>query len=351
MNSENVTIVSPAQVDSVEFDSFMRTAYSSAKTDFLRDHGHWRHHGQENRFVLLKDDQLAGYSAIIPEPLHLLQNRVVSAAWLVDVYVHEDFRGQKLQRYLDARVKTSSEVLLGFPNHLAAKVHKKHGWGVRDDYHIMMLPLRPTEVSIVRQVHGLKGIAMRTAAWLARPLAWMYRYWVAHRKVDGAWIIEEPDADLLAAVFEKYSDGWITTNRDADFIRWRYLQAPCRSQLTFFGAGSSPQDLSIIAIVRALPRQPSATARILDIFGDLRDREALSNVLRLVIQQAAKQGAAQVTAMVTNSDLYSALRANHLVVRLSLRFCWISDDPAIMQTIAEGNSHWCYADSDADSID
>ena len=350
MSEDDVRIVGLSEVNEETLNAFMKTAYTSTKVEFLRHYGGWRHRGNENRFLLLKGDRIAGYSAVIAEPL-FLGDRTIQASWLVDVYVHEDFRGQKLQRYLDAKAKSSSDVLLGFPNHLAAKVHRKHGWGVRDDYRVMMLPLRPPMISAISQLRGAKGTALRIAAHLAAPVALMYRWWITNQKINLAWVIEEPDATTLASVFEKYREGWITTDRDIEFFRWRYLDAPYRSQLTFFGAGKSSLEPSVISVVRYVPRERSVTARVLDIFGDLRDKTSLSEIVRLVRKHAAIEGASHVTALATNPEIRTALRSNHFVVEVPLRFCWVANDKEIMQIINEGKCHWCYADSDADSID
>ena len=62
------------------------------------------------------------------------------AHWLVNIIVDPAFRGRGLQRMMDQRLKEMCDLLLGFPNALAAKIHRKHGWGVREHHRTVLLP-------------------------------------------------------------------------------------------------------------------------------------------------------------------------------------------------------------------
>jgi hypothetical protein len=165
-----------------------------------------------------------------------------------------------------------------------------------------------------------------------------------------AQILEEPEAESLAAIFLRHREGWITTNRSADFIRWRYLESPHRSQYTFFigGSGLTP---SLAAVSRTLTRHGVTVTRILDIFGDLEDRKGLSDILRLVAREAVKRGASQVTAIASDPTLMSILRANGFFVSVRFPFCWFSRDPEVVRIIGESRCHWVLADSDNDLLD
>jgi hypothetical protein len=315
----------------------------------LRDHGAWRHRGDQHRLIALKGQRIAGYCAVIPSSVSL-RDRVMTALWWVDLYVHPDFRGQGIQKRFDQVVNETADVKLGVPNQLAMKVHRKHGWGVRDDYRIMLLPLVPKEILQVRMAQGPRGAALRSAVRLASPVAWLWRRRLKGCEPAWAQMVERPEAESLAAIFHLYRRIFVTTNRDADFIRWRYLESPHRSQYTFFtgGAGQNP---SLALITRTFTRQGVTVARILDIFGDLTDGKGLLDVLRLAIREAAKKGASQVTAWACNPTMMSALRSSMFILSAPARFCWLSGGKEVMRIIDETPCHWTLADSDNDTPD
>jgi hypothetical protein len=298
--------------------------------------------------VLNSSNQIVGYYAYIPTVTWLL-DREVPASFCVDLYVPSEQRGQGIQRLTDQVIRQMAGLQLSFPNELSFAIHRKHGLGVRDDYRSMMLPLIPPKVVPLRFVRGGKGLAVRCAAQLARPAAWLYRRWLERYEPVSAQILEEPEAESLAAIFLRQRDGWITTNRSADFIRWRYLESPHRLQYTFFigGAGSTP---SLAAVSRTLTHWGVTVTRILDIFGDLEDRKGVSDIVRLAAREAVKQGASQVRAVASDPTLISTLRVNGFFAN-RFRFRWSSQDPEVMRIIGESRCHWVLADSDNDLLD
>jgi hypothetical protein len=342
-----VRVVDATEIAPAILDQFLRTFFPSEKCDFLSRYGHWHHHGNQNRFLLLKDGELAGYCATIPTRIHL-DNRVVPAVWWIDLFIQDRFRGQKLQGHFDNKVREIADTLLGIPNPGAARIHKKHGWGVRGEYHVMLLPLYPPGIPALQHMYAWKGKVAKVAARLSMPVTWLYKQRVMRRDVASAWKVPHPDPELLARIFSSGACGWVTTNRDSAFFRWRYLDSPYLAEYAFFVAGPSQQDLTVAAITRTLQRGSSVVTRILDIFGDLDERLYLSSLLTLIIQNSISQGAVQITVAATNQQLLSVLKRKGFFPVAPFRFCWISHDPAIMRAIQDTQSHWCLADSDSD---
>lgn len=342
-------VVTAEEVDAAQLDRFLRSYFSEQHCDFLRDHGLWHHRSNKHRLVVLNNsNQIVGYCAFIPTVIWLLDREMPASFW-VDLYVPPEWRGRGIQSLTDQTIRQMAGLQLGFPNKFVLAIHRKHGWGVREDYRSMILPLIPLKVVRLRFVGGGKGLALRCAAQLARPAAWLYRRWLERYKPASAQILEEPEAESLAAIFLRHRGGWITTNRSADFIRWRYLESPHRSQYTFLtgGSGSIP---SLAAVSRTLRRQGVTVTHILDIFGNLEDRKGLSDLLRLAVREAVKQGASQVRAMASDPTLMSTLRLNGFFAgRFRLR--WFSQDPEVMRIIGESRCHWVLADSDNDLLD
>ena len=117
-----------SRVEKSVLDDFLRRNFSGIKAEFLIEHGEWWYGGDHNRWVILAGDQIAAYCAFLPTKVWI-NGGEENALWWVDLVVAPQFRGQGLQSIFDREILQRSEIKLGFPNELAAKIHRKHGWG------------------------------------------------------------------------------------------------------------------------------------------------------------------------------------------------------------------------------
>jgi len=350
MAEHTYSIVNGQEVESEKLDHLMRCYFSAAKSDFLREYGDWRHRGNEHRYVVMRDDgEIVGYFASIPVEV-LLQGRPLPALWWMDLFVLPGYRGKGIQRLTDQAARQMAELHMGFPNHLAAIVHRKHGWGIRSDYRVVMLPLRPSQLPQMQQAGGRKRYAMRVAAWAFEPATRLHQRWLASHELTTARLVANPSAEFLANIFQRQDQNIFTTNRTSDYLRWRYLEAPYRGQMSFFTSGDE-QDPVLAAVTRTFIRHGVKIARILDIFGNLSDHVALSALLKRIIGEMVKQKAVYITAVVTYPKLLRVFRRNGFLLNTSVRFRWLSPDPEVMRIIGEVPGYWCFGDSDNDSID
>src|SRR6185295_1878928 len=161
------TIVTAGEVEPARLHAFLTHAYGPEKSEFLHRHGRWWHHGDENRLLVVRDGEIAGYCAVIPTRCRV-DGVVHDGVWWVDLIVLPEFRGQGLQTMLDEALRSRVDLKLGFPNPFAAILHRKHGWGVREDWRAALLPLRPHATRIVRGASGGRGVLLRAGAELAR---------------------------------------------------------------------------------------------------------------------------------------------------------------------------------------
>ena len=251
---------------------------------------------------------------------------------------------------INQTVRQLSELNLGFPNKFVVPIHRKNGYDVREDYKIMMLPLIPSKVVTFQTGSGIRGLAMKLVSRLAEPLAWLWRRRQGRRRPASAQILESPDPEGFAAIFRQYRDGFVTTNRSAEYIHWRYIESPYRAQYAFFTGGSGPVP-SVVVICRTLLHNGVKVTRVLDIFGDMADRKGLKDLLRVVVREAIRQGASQITAMATLPSLMSILRSNGFFLSVPCRFCYYSRRPDLMRIFREHPCHWVLADSDNDTVD
>ncbi len=344
MSDREDRVVTADDVDGAALDTFLRRFFSPAHCDFLLRHGAWWHRGQHHRHVALVGDAIAGYCSVIPAPCHL-GDEVLPAHWWVDLVVDPRFRGRGLQTEMDRRVRRGAEVLLGFPNALAAKIHRKHGWGVSEEHLVLLLPFQPTRLRPVIRATGARGFALRTAARLAWPISHRLRRRALRYRPTSARRLESPDADQLAGIFEDHHDrGVTTTHRNADYLRWRYFQAPYRDQLDFFVAGDpSPR---IAAVTRSRPTDHGPRVKILDLFGQLDDPALATALLCCVAREAAHRNAIELAAFATQPNLFPFFRSSGFVLRTLARSCWHSANPDLMRRLDQHPSHWTYSDSD-----
>jgi len=340
-------VVTAADVDPDALHAFLSRFYPTRKAEFLRLHGEWWHRGHHNRWVVTLGGEIAGYCAVIPTRC-LIAGEPYDAAWWVDLVVAPEHRGGGLQRLLDARARGAAPLVLGFPNALAAKIHHRHGWGVRDDVRVHMCPLRPTALRRVKEAAGWRGAVLQVAAVCAEAVAAPLRVCLRVQGDALAWQTVSPDADLMAGVFARSRDrSPATTLRDPAFLGWRYLSAPYRGELSYWLAGAAT-DPSIVMIARTLVAETGTQVRVLDLFGDLGDHRAIRAALAGVCRDAVRAGAAQITMMSVSTELRSLLKRVGFLVTSRSRFCWTTSDQSVKAALGEGRGAWVLGDADND---
>jgi hypothetical protein len=160
-------------------------------------------------------------------------------------------------------------------------------------------------------------------------------------------VLDRPEAEAMAAVFAAGEAEGVTTERDAGYLSWRYLEAPYREELSFIvgGSGEAPD---VVAVLRVTETRNGRVARLLDIFGRLDDEEVVRDVLGLVLQRALSLGACQVTAMASSRALARHLRRAAFAIRRRGRFCARSEDRGLYAAVEGPALHLVLGDSDND---
>lgn len=338
---DDIRLLTAAEVDPDVFHAFLARFFGDGKAEFLRRHGAWWHAGDENRLVILAGGEVAAYCGVIPARC-AIGGDVRDALWWIDLVVAPEFRGRGLQALFDREIRGRAPLLLGFPNELAAGIHRKHGWGVREDLRAVLAPLDPRRLNAVRRAKGVRGRLLRIAAWKLTPLARLWRRRLASYRPRAARRIDAPDVERWAELARGGAAGLATTWRDADYLRRRYLEAPYRDQLLVYETGS------LVLVSRRLERGGRVEERVLDLFGDLARGDELTDLLRTVLGDAVRAGAAQVTALAGNEELASTFRRSGFRLGSVARFCWSSSDREVMAALSRARLHWCLGDSDND---
>ena len=341
-----VEMSSALEVNQDALDAFLRRFFGPGKASFLAEHGAWLHGGNENRWILKVDGTIAGYCAVIPTVIDA-GGLTAPAVWWVDIMIAPEFRGQHLQSYFDRKLQDNPVLKVGFPNEVAAKIHRKHHWGVREDLQVLLCPLKPLQVRQVAESHAGRGVLLKAGAALLTPVSALYQALLKIKNNPAVVRLEQPSAEMLAQVFEQAHDFTLaTTHRDEGYLRHRFLEAPYAQELRYYQS-STASGLRLVMVTRTLMREQQRVTRILDLFGDLSDQHAIRAIARQVLRDASREGSTQVTVMVTLPELVSAFRQVGFLMKGTARFCWLSPDQRLMDAFA-GRIHFTLADSDND---
>ena len=91
---------------------------------------------------MVLNNRIIGYYGIIPTIL-FNSGKLEKAIWWNDLIISKEFRGYGYQNIIDDHIRNRSEIKLGFPNKVASKIHKKHGWCIDDGLKVMIFPIKP----------------------------------------------------------------------------------------------------------------------------------------------------------------------------------------------------------------
>jgi GNAT superfamily N-acetyltransferase len=342
-----IRVVGPGDVDPVELSTLLDEALGPVSSRFLEEHGGWWHRGPGHRLVALCDGVVAGYRGFVPSVIQV-KDREVPAIWAMHLYVAPRFRGRGLQRALDQRLIDEAELRMSFPNATGAGIYAKQGYGLREDLQVLRLPLRPRFLQAVRAARVGRKRLLPAGALAVSPLASAYRAYALRYKPTRTEIVTSPDVRVLETVFRMYAARYpATTLRSAEHLRWRYFDAPHRSEFVFF-LTTLRERPTHYGIVRYFAFDDLTRARILDIFGDPDDSEGLADLLRTVIRDAIGRESVYVSTIASSPGLAAAARSAGFLLSKGLRFRWRADDLAIHRELGLNKPYWTLGDGEND---
>lgn len=336
-----IEVVEAVTADPKELSAFLDEACGPRNSRFLIEHGNWLHRGSGGRFVATYDGVIAGYREMYPA-LCLVAGRETPAIWAANLYVSPRFRGRGLQRLLDRKLLEGSKLRMSFPNQTGAKIYSRQGYALRDDLRLLTVPLFPkSDPPVLRRVG-------RAGATFVSPIASVYRAWASRYRPIGVEAVDSLDPSEGEEIFRRHAaPDMITTLRSAEFLRWRYLEAPYRAELAFFLGGPSHRRTQC-AIVRYRSIDGRVEARILDMFGDLEDEAGLADLTRTIVRDAVLRGACDVRALVGAPKLRHVMRSAGFLVSRPCLFRWLADDKILQESLRTAKLHWTLGDSEID---
>lgn len=347
MVSMNVELVTAKDCDAEILYDFLRRMYSETKAEFILEHGAWLHRGNRHRFVLLHNGIVAGYCAVIPARIRL-NGAARDAIWWVDLVIDPAYRGKGLQTRFDDTIRAMTDLKLGFPNALAAKIHRKHQWGVHENGLTLLAPLHPIKLKSIVQTRGAKRFILRMSAIAMTPYVSFMRSRLCREMTSSVSIWDNPDSDEAARVFyTSHKSPSVTTMRDQEFFNWRYIEAPYARELTWYRY-ESKENGSVVFITRLFDIGKITVTRVLDVFGDIYNEAAIYYGLIRIYQDSVKRGSSQITIMATLPHLQKAAKRCGFSLSSLSRFCWHSESSETMEAFRSQPLHWVLGDSDND---
>jgi hypothetical protein len=161
--------------------------------------------------------------------------------------------------------------------------------------------------------------------------------------------VEQPSASSLARIASVGDErNVVTTHRDADYLTWRYREAPYRDELSYVVGGRNGSR-ELVAVLRVTSSRGATVARVLDLFGNLGHPLLVRDVMSMAAQHALAHGACQVTALAGTPTLSTVLRRVGFLQVNGGAFCWTTELERWDGTIEGSDPHFVLGDSDNDA--
>ena len=349
MLEKNYKIIKASDLDNQKVDSFMELCFNKNKVDFLKKHGEWLYNGQDNRYIVLDNENPVGHFGLIPSKINLEGEEFHTLASM-DLNIPNQYRGKGIMRFIDDYVRLKKDIIISFPNDTSYKIYKKYGHQVSKKNRVMFLPLQPSNVPHYKKFKNFKKILLRFLFILLEPFYFIFKRLYINQATKYSYKLENPSSEILSEIFKYQSKNIVSTIRDKNFIQWRYFDSPFFSQYDFFVGGFQKQN-SIIMITRTLNHMNVTQTRVIDLFGNLDDKKGLKDLLKNVIQHSIKKKSVYMTLSTSLSSVFKTfIKSGFLPISRSNFRYWHSSDK-IMKKLLNNKMHWCLSDSDNDTFD
>ncbi len=340
-----------AHANTVPEDQLMQFFYDAyaprmEKVQFLQAHHTWLYRDRANLILAVHTESgaIAGQAAAVPMQMALGQD-CIDMHWWMDLVVLSQFRRQGVQGLINDYITALDDIKLAGTKRLSADIFRKFGYQDTEMGSHMHRILRPMDTKRA-YFKGLLGPVVRlNALWQtlrARPD--LRR--LANYTPQASRPAPEVTPETLAEVFQRgYSGDYLTNYRHADFLRWRYFEAPARAEHRFFLAGDPPD---VALVVRQVADSTPREERVLDIFGALENPARVADLLTLALREAYRAGAAEMKTVVTLPALAEVLIGLGFEHQFPRILSWHTASERL--PIATLPHHWMLGDTDNEQV-
>ena len=320
-----------------EIDLFLLNQFPVKKAIFLIKFGSWLHKGDSNRFALVLNNQIIGYYGIIPTIISN-KGKLERAIWWNDLIISKEFRGYGYQNIIDDNIRNRPEIKLGFPNKFASKIHKKHGWVIKDSLKVMIFPISP---SLISKKFSRNKFFSHFISFICKPFlknALEYRPRWSSRDL-------KPKLEYYKNIFYLNRGNCCTTNRDMNYFKDKYFDSPFFDDYLFYHCKKNER-VNIYLICRKIITDKGSFLRIVDLYGSTWDFSAFIDLINLVIKDSINEDLTHITVLESNKKLQGLMFICGFIFFKKARFCYYMNSHADIKNLQK--TRWVFADSDND---
>lgn len=289
--------------------------------------------------VVERDHRVVAHAGIIPFWLSL-RGRKVSAGWYVDFAVLPELQRAGFGRALTLEWMRLTDVHVTFCNERSMGLFRKLGWEESFEtrlHHFFLEPL--SHPGVLRRLDGRVPAAV-TAALNAAARTTL-RHWYRLQSRRAGKLDFAPVTETLLEHFESNPRSDVAPIRDQEYLRWRFLQSPYRSEYRVAFSEGVP-----LAIVRERKDKPrSRHVEILLVKDDI-SFPALKRLIAALGVWASRRNHAYLRYYEPDP-----LRSRQLQQALFSyvhhpRFAFFAKSAELMRELKRAPLRWQLADSD-----
>jgi GNAT superfamily N-acetyltransferase len=289
--------------------------------------------------VVERDHRVVAHAGIIPFWLSL-RNRKVSAGWYVDFAVLPELQRAGLGRRLTLEWMRLTDVHVTFCNERSMGLFRKLGWEESFDtrlHHFFLTPL--SHPSVLRRLHGRVPAAV-TAAPNAAARALLSRWYGLQARHAGKLDLV-PVSETLLEHFQSSPRSAVAPIRDREYLRWRFLESPYRSEYRVALSDGLPR-----AIVRERTDKPRSRHVEIMLVKDDISFLALKRLIAALSVWASRRDCAYLRYYESDPLRSRQLQRALLSYVHRPRFAFFAESAELMGELKQGPLRWQLADSD-----
>lgn len=289
--------------------------------------------------VMEQDNRVIAHAGMIPFWLSL-RGQKVSASWYVDFAVRPEFQRAGFGRSLTLEWMKPADVHVSFCNERSMGLFRKLGWVESFNtrlHHFFLMPLRHPAMlkRLDRRIPDAIAAAVDAAA------RGVFRAWYGLQSRGAASLEFAPASETLLAHFESTPQSGIAPIRDAEYLRWRFLESPHRQAYRVVLSDGRP-----LGVVKERMDKPRSThVDLLLVKEGIAPRTLVTLIARLGVW-AARRDHAYLRYYESDPERSRRLQRALLSYVLHPRFAFFTKRPELMRELEQGGFSWQLADSD-----
>lgn len=312
------------------------------RLNFFRKNWRWRYHleqeGSQLPRVLEYDGKVLGLGSGIPFPA-MAGDKAYKGQWFVDLSIDPDYRRYGLGTLLTKDYMQSAQIHLGLGNDMVVKLLMKVGWKLWPHSHWHFFLIRPLKYPKFRRLN----LPLLGNLFNATFRAIVQRVYKKHAAPLSAISVEPVNSENLKAFenSERQGENVLTTQRTADYLKWRFLQSPGVQDYQLL----SIKDSSLQAILKTI----DGHVEVLMFREPLNDAEYI-RLFASICWWAVKNDFDYVLSYTTQPERSKELLRQLFSLRRYQNYIYFAEDAQLQAKLEGGEHYWYLGDSDLEKF-